>query len=168
LKVVLKCLWFILPAYIANATPVVISHIIGGGTPIDRGKNFIDGKRILGDGKTIEGFIGGVLVGTLFGIIQALVINNYGIIVQALLLSLGAMVGDLFGSFIKRRLGLARGAPAPLLDQLDFLLGAIAFVLLGGITIPKSYILTLIVITPLLHVGTNYLAYKAGLKKVPW
>jgi len=165
---VLKAIWFILPAYIANGTPVVVSRIIRKGTPIDRGKNFIDGRRILGDGKTVEGFIAGTLVGTFTAFLQAILMKNSSILLFGFLLSLGAMIGDLIGSFIKRRLGLARGAPAPLLDQLDFLLGAIFFVWLGGAHIPHSYILILVVLTPILHFMTNYAAYKLKLKSVPW
>jgi len=168
LQIVLKAIWFILPAYIANGTPVVVSHIIRKGTPIDRGKNFIDGRRILGDGKTVEGFIAGTLVGTFTAFLQAILMKNSSILFLGFLLSLGAMIGDLIGSFIKRRLGLARGAPAPLLDQLDFLLGAIFFAWLSGVYIPRSYILILIVLTPILHFMTNYVAYKLKLKSVPW
>ena len=40
---------FIIPAYVANSIPVVM----GGGPPLDGGRMWKDGKRILGDGKTI-------------------------------------------------------------------------------------------------------------------
>ena len=39
-----SAIWFILPAYFANAAPVVL----GGGPPLDMGKKFLDGRRILG------------------------------------------------------------------------------------------------------------------------
>ena len=54
-------IWLGLPAWIANATPV----IFGGGRPIDGGRFMRDGHRILGDGKTIRGFIVGVFFGIL-------------------------------------------------------------------------------------------------------
>ena len=44
-------------AYISNAGMV----IVGGGKPIDGGKNFIDGRRLFGDHKTWKGFIFGPL-----------------------------------------------------------------------------------------------------------
>ncbi len=50
-------LLFIIPAYISNAGMV----IVGGGKPIDGGKNFIDGRRLFGDHKTWKGFIFGPL-----------------------------------------------------------------------------------------------------------
>jgi len=87
--------WYILPAYVANASPV----ILGGGRPIDGGRYWRDGRRILGDGKTWRGFIGGVAAGTLVGVIQYLITPDFygslGTAVKlAFLLSFGALVGD--------------------------------------------------------------------------
>ncbi|HIH72167.1 MAG TPA: CDP-archaeol synthase, partial [Thermococcaceae archaeon] len=62
----LEALWYILPAYFANASPVIFK----GKTPMDFGKSFVDGKRILGDGKTWRGFFGGLFTGILIGVIQ--------------------------------------------------------------------------------------------------
>ncbi|MFH1470329.1 MAG: CDP-archaeol synthase, partial [Candidatus Micrarchaeota archaeon] len=47
----LEVIILVLPAYVANASPV----ILGGGTPVDFGRLFYDKKRILGDGKTWKG-----------------------------------------------------------------------------------------------------------------
>ena len=44
------------------------------------------------------------------------------------LLGFGALLGDALGSFIKRRMGIGRGKPAPILDQIDFLIVATCFV----------------------------------------
>ena len=156
---------FILPCYVANASPVIFKNIIPMKTPIDRGKNFIDGKRILGDGKTIEGFIIGTLVGSFIGFILVLLkMHNY---ISVVLLSLGAMTGDCIGSFLKRRLGIPRGKPLPLVDQLTFVI--IALLMCSTITyIPPLYYLYAILITPPLHLGSNYVAYLLKLKEVPW
>jgi len=173
-NLILQSLIFILPAYTANATPVITSKLLRTSTPIDLRKNFIDGRRIFGEGKTIEGFLSGLIVGTLVGIaVSATPLNT--ILPQSLkltplksfVLSLGALLGDLLGSFIKRRLGIPRGAPAPLLDQLDFLLVALLlYVLIFG-TIDLSYIAVLVPLTVVLHIATNYIAYKLRLKPVP-
>ena len=48
---------FIVPAYFSNAGMV----IVGGGKPIDRGKFWRDGRRILGDHKTTSGLVKGPL-----------------------------------------------------------------------------------------------------------
>ncbi len=54
------------PALITNGMMVLVGKIKGiKSYPIDCGKNFFDGKRILGDGKTWNGFIGGWITGFL-------------------------------------------------------------------------------------------------------
>lgn len=50
-------LLFIVPAYFSNAGMV----IVGGGKPLDKGKLWHDGRRILGDHKTISGLVKGPL-----------------------------------------------------------------------------------------------------------
>ena len=44
-----------LPAYLPNP----VAALFGGGTPVDRGMNFSDGRRIFGDGKTYRGLVCG-------------------------------------------------------------------------------------------------------------
>jgi len=175
---ILKTIWLLLPAY----TPNNFAVVFGGGTPIDLGKEFIDGRRILGDGKTIRGFVAGVLGGLLVAHIQLVVehIFNFKIysslsytqfLQLAFLLAFGSMVGDSVGSFIKRRLGFERGKSLPILDQLTFLIFAYLF---ASLTYAFKSLFTLdviilsIIITPLLHIITNVIAYMLKLKEVPW
>lgn len=144
------------PAYVANSFPVILK----GKKPIDLGRNFIDGRRIFGDGKTIEGFLSGLFLGTLLGVVV-----NYTL--HAFLLSLGALTGDLIGAFIKRRLGMPRGHPAPILDQLDFVIGALAFIsIIYPVTLEQ--VLFLVLVTPPIHLIANFLAYLLRLKSHPW
>ena len=63
---VVHALVFIFPAYCANGAPV----IFGGGRSLDGGRSFLDGKPILGSHKTIRGFFGGLVIGTLVGFVQ--------------------------------------------------------------------------------------------------
>ena len=147
------------------------------------------GKRILGDGKTWRGFFGGALTGFAFGLIQIGIVGALGSenvwgyggwpwsLCTILSLGFGSMIGDSVGSFIKRRIGKERGAKAPVLDQYNFVVGAVVFVLLfrpdwflehfidgNGIF---GLILFLIVV-PVLHRGVNIIGYKMGKKNVPW
>jgi len=89
-------------------------------------------------------------------------------------LSFGAMLGDSFGSFIKRRLGIESGGRAFLLDQLTFVL--VAWLLLwlfypawfmAHFGKPVS-VSTILVITPIIHRIVNIIGYKMGKKDVPW
>jgi len=155
--------WFILPAYVANASPVVL----GGGRPIEGGRRLADGRPIFGPGKTVRGFLGGLLAGTVVGGIQAAVSGSSILLFVGFLLSLGALCGDLLGSFIKRRMGLERGRPAPPLDQLGFLLFAVLFALPARAPSLEIFLI-LLAITPAVHLAANCLAYIAGLKDRPY
>jgi len=154
----------ILPAMVANATPVLAK----GRRPIDMGARFIDGRRLLGDGKTWEGLAAGIAAGSLTGAILALALQNSTLAYIGLIASLGAMLGDIIASFIKRRLGLERGAPAPILDQLNFYLGAAALLYIVGYKITLPIFAALAVISGLAHITANIVAYKLKLKNVPW
>jgi CDP-2,3-bis-(O-geranylgeranyl)-sn-glycerol synthase len=158
---VLSAVWFILPAYLANGGALVL----GGGMPLDLGRKLGDGRRILGDGVTIRGTLGGIVVGLLVGLLQKLSIDPYFGALLGFLLGTGAMFGDALGSLVKRRLGVGRGKSAPVLDQVGFLLFALAFAAL--ITeVLFTTIVILLILTPTLHLVTNAIAYQLGMKKV--
>ncbi len=155
-----------LPCYVANAAPVVVAKLMPRRHPIDFGLKFLDGRRIFGDSKSIEGFAAGVAAGSAASLpLHALGLLSVG---EGVALACGAMLGDLLGSFVKRRLGLGPGAPAPLLDQLLFLITALALyqALFGLLEVPTAIVLCLI--TPPLHLATNFVAYRLGLKDRPW
>ena len=170
LKLSLQAIWFILPAYFANAVPAAISkfrEIQRYNQPIDSGTK-LDGKPILGRGKTWIGIFAGVLTGTFVGYIQSFFPGTPYMTVQlACLLSIGALVGDMVKSLIKRRIGIRSGKPWPFFDQIDFLIGAFAFSLFVT-EMNWYYFGILLIITPIAHYLANYLGWKLGLKKVPW
>lgn len=153
-----------LPAMVANASPVFLKS----GTPVDFGKKFIDGKRILGDGKTWEGLFLGMWFGGTVALTLWLLLDDFMIFVYGLVGSLGALLGDMLFSFIKRRLGIKRGAPLPLADQLDFFLGATAMMLLLGWRPNLTLWLITAFIIVFLHLLANRIAYMIKLKDVPW
>ncbi len=177
-------LWFFLPAYVANPSAV----LFGGGTPVDFGKTWKSGKRILGDGKTWRGTFGGIFSGTFIGLLTGALAEvtgftpfSYGscqnTICVPLVFATGSMVGDMLGSLIKRRIGLERGAKAPLLDQYDFVMGTLLFALIFAPSwfLEKYWwdghwvcLLAVLVLTPILHRAVNIAGYKMGKKDVPW
>ena len=171
-----KALLIIFPAYAANGFPPLAK----GKRPIDGRKNFIDGKRIFGDGKTIEGFALGMLAGTLVGALEAYLyadLNAYAMQFDVILplitlqigflIALGTLCGDLVGSFIKRRLGLKRGADVILLDQWNFIIGTVLFVY-WFTEINVWMLIIMLAITPLIHRIANIIAHKIKVKKEPW
>lgn len=162
-RLIIEALIFIFPAYCANAVPV----ITGGGLPLDFGKKFFDGKPIFGKNKTFRGFFSGLAVGTAVGFVES-VFFNYPIIF-GLLLSLGALFGDLTAAFAKRRLGLSPGDLLPIVDQVDFVIGAILFSLpICSHTLSWELLAAVLIVTPPIHLLTNFVAYKLGLKSNPW
>jgi len=163
-QLLFSAIWFILPAYVANAVPVVF----GGGSPIDGNRKFVDGRPIFGQGKTIRGFIIGLVAGSIVGLLQGVVLNQlYTYFLRGLLLTLGALLGDLLGSFIKRRLNISRGDMAPILDQLGFVV--FALLLTGPLVLPGwDVVLAILVVTPPIHLAANFMSYKLGLKSRPY
>lgn len=152
---------YIWPAYVANGAPV----IFGGGAPLDLNKK-LGGKPIFGKHKTIRGLVAGLLAGFVMAFIESFFLPY--MLPVGILLSIGAMSGDLLGSFVKRRIGSKEGSQIILLDQYPFLVLALLLAYPLGRT-PGIYgILFLVVLTGVLHVLTNFSAYKMRLKKVPW
>jgi len=156
-----EALLFIGPSYVANAAPL----LFGGGNPLDGGRNFVDGKRIFGSHKTVRGFFAGVIAGTIMGVAESLVDSN--LLLGGFMIALGAVLGDLLGAFVKRRLKMKPGSPFPVVDQLDFVLGGL---ILGSLIFPMSWaaILLVVLATPPIHLGTNFGAYRLGIKKTYW
>jgi len=164
----IETLLILIPLYIANSTAM----LLGGKTPIDFNQNFFDKKPLLGKGKTIKGTLFGM--GT--GIIAVLIVNYYfqgnvpiiqNYLYYGILLAAGAILGDLIGSFIKRRMNINRGRPVLLLDQLDFVFGGL---LLGSLiyNISIQMVFLICVVTLFAHKTANFIAFKFKLKKVPW
>jgi len=172
----IEALWFILPAYAANGLAVLAR----GKHPIDFNKKFIDKKPLLGRGKTYEGFIFAVFISTCIATVEMLVLPYLPFdespvelyIVKmtpfiGFVLGVGAMLGDMMGSFIKRRIGIERGRPAPVLDQDDFIIGSI-LASSFFISIKIEWIILLLIITPFFHLLANVIAYLLRLKNEPY
>ncbi len=187
-----QALWFFLPAFVANPSAV----LWGGGTPMDFGRTLGDGERLFGDGKTWRGLVGGTLSGAAlglllylpFGLLAATSSWSFGLpatdlggaallaFAASAALALGALLGDLVGAFVKRRMHKPRGAKAPGLDQYDFVAGGLlTSLLVASWSVPRFFsgdgwygLLAIILITPALHRGVNIVGYRLGKKHEPW
>lgn len=171
----IEAVWLMFPAYGANG----LCMLARGKRPIDGGRTFRN-KPVFGPGKTWEGLILGVIIAILVATFQMFMFPfipwdlspvPLDIVPMSpflgLIIGLGAMIGDLGGSFVKRRLGISRGKPAPLLDQLDFIIGMFVF-LAFAITVKWEWVVILVILTPVLHLIANGIAYLLKLKKVPY
>jgi len=88
---------------------------------------------------------------------------------RIILCSFGAGVGDLVGSWAKRRKGIDRGEPFWIVDQIDFLFGCLVLTLpyVWGHFHLQTFIF-LMIFTPSLTVIANTTSYLTGHKKIPW
>lgn len=193
----LQALWLFLPAYIANMAPVFLSKLFPKwNAPIDGGRTGKDGVRLLGDGKTWRGLIGGAVVAALAALLLAHArfwdgFTDYAAtetgffwapLVIGFAFGLGALVGDAVKSYFKRRSGRERGRPWIGPDQLDFVVGGLLLAAIAGWLLPaqngdwtQTWLiqrwwipLFIVVVTPLLHWLVNVLGYALKLKKEPW
>jgi len=98
---------------VSNGTPVVANWILRErfAAPLDGGIGFVDGRPLFGRAKTIRGFVLAI-VATAAAAPMVGLDWKIGALVGA-----AAMVGDVFSSFLKRRMGLAASSRATGLDQ---------------------------------------------------
>jgi CDP-2,3-bis-(O-geranylgeranyl)-sn-glycerol synthase len=125
----IKALYYFLPALIANMVPVLVKRVELFNYPVH--------KKWFGTHKTVRGIFFAVLSGFSVYLLQYLLfikdvtssisIINYAdtTLLLGLLLPLGAILGDLFESFVKRRLNIKEGKDWYPYDQFDFVLGAL-------------------------------------------
>ena len=195
LETIAQALWLILPAYVANASAV----IVGGGLPIDFGKKWWDGERILGDGKTWRGLFAGAFMGMTVGFglcvaakwitpteynflqFENLDFEGFPVMIPIIFsLCFGALMGDTLKSFFKRRIGKKRGENWFIFDQLDFILGALLLCLIISSALYALrvtdynwffkvfslwHLLVIFIVTPFVHILVNILHDMVGRKR---
>ncbi|MEK6949391.1 MAG: CDP-2,3-bis-(O-geranylgeranyl)-sn-glycerol synthase [Nanoarchaeota archaeon] len=177
-NIILQCVYFILPAYFANMAPVIVKDFFKKiAIPLDFGKTLGD-KPIFGEHKTFRGLIFGVLFAIILTHMQYLLYQNniftdFAIVdysnwlLIGFLLGLGAMIGDLIKSFLKRRLGYEPGKPFIPFDQTDFIIGALAFTY--PITKLSFYKMLIIwTVSFVLHIIVNHIAFYTGIRREKW
>ncbi len=98
---------------VANGTPVILKDILRErlANPLDAGAKFMDGRPVFGSSKTYRGIFSSILVTSACA---ALIGPSWKI---GALVAGVAMAGDLFSSFVKRRMNLPAGSKATVLDQ---------------------------------------------------
>jgi CDP-diglyceride synthetase len=98
---------------LANGTPIVAKKIFGPrfARPLDAGIMFLDGRPLFGPSKTIRGIMASILITTASAPLVGLDLTIGAIVAGA------AMTGDLFSSFVKRRLNFPPSSQALGLDQ---------------------------------------------------
>ena len=172
-------IWIIAPAFVANAAALFsrrIKFLKPIAIPVDLEKKWFDGRRIIGNSKTIRGFVTGIFAAILSAVVIfyaseyfkiSVFISLSSAILTSTILGFGALLGDAVKSFFKRRIGMKEGKNLIFFDQLDFLIGAI-LISLPFDHFPARFILVIIAATFVLHIITNIIAFYLKLKRVPW
>jgi len=162
-----------MPAYFSNMAPVIVKRWFKGlAFPIDSGKG------IFGNNKTVRGLLFGVLFAVIIAYMQfslyrfnsfstLSLIDYSNWLLVGFLLGLGALLGDLTESFIKRRLKIKPGERFFPWDQLDFILGSLLLVSLA-VSLTLNMVLVIIIISVLGHIIVNHSAYYLGIRKEKW
>jgi CDP-2,3-bis-(O-geranylgeranyl)-sn-glycerol synthase len=169
-SIIIKSLYFFLPAYFANMAPVLFKKL-----------PFLDisiSEKLFGKNKTWRGIFVAVVVGYLTFVLQKIAYSE-GFTSWALIdysdftvlfgaaLGLGAIVGDLVKSYYKRKAGIAPGTPWWGFDQLDFVFGGIAASFI--FYVPRVEVVTiLIVFSPVLHMLVNRIGYFLKIRKAKY
>ncbi len=161
----LELLYLMAPAYAANMAPPLVRYWRGWNRPIN--------ARWLGEHKTVIGFGAGVIAAVVAAGIQSRLrwaspISSVGHpLAHGLRLGFGAMLGDTIKSLVKRRVGIPPGAPWVPFDQLDFVLGALAF---GHRQIRPSArdAMAIVALSIAGHVAVNHVAYHLGIRDTRW
>lgn len=178
--IVLQSVYFMLPAYVANMLPQIFARfklLEFLKIPVDFDVKMGE-QTVFGNHKTWRGIAVGVLGSILVVLLQRslndvdsflgvslLDYSSVNVLIVGFLFGAGALFGDIFKSFIKRRINIAPGKSMPLFDQLDFVIGALLFIAL--VYMPSwPHIVAILILSPLLHVAVNIIAYFLKLKKV--
>lgn len=174
--------WFFGPAGLANVCAFAsgkIRFLKPFNYPADFGLRF-RGKRVLGNHKTIRGFVIGILA-AIFGVYlqvffynifpwqQQLLPINYNAInpwLLGFLLGFGALAGDSIKSFFKRQVGIQPGRSWVPFDQIDYIVGGIVFTWFYVSLVWYQYII-LFVVWVLIHPLSTYIGFLFKLRHKP-
>ena len=165
--------------YVSNGIPVVIKNV-----PIVSDWDTPLWEARLGRNKTIRGLVSGIFAAMLTGwllhlawssgigffttnVYLAGVGSAWHAILIGGIMGLGALFGDAFKSYWKRRLSIPSGAPWIPWDGVDYILGT--FLFLSPFFVPTPVqIIFLLILSPLLSAVSNVTSYLIGWKNVPY
>ncbi len=174
--------WFFAPVGLANEAAWVsgkIPFINKFSFPVDFYAKYRK-KRVLGNHKTIRGFLFGILAGIIAVYIQIylyqhiaylrqiipLNYNSINPIIFGTLSGFGAIIGDSVKSFFKRQIGIQPGNSWFPFDQIDYTLGGIIFTSFY-IRLSLYHYVLLFLLWFILHPLFNLIGYLLKLKDKP-
>jgi len=148
---------------VANGVPVIVKKLSGKlfAQSLDGGVIFLDRQPLFGSSKTIRGILFSIILTTAFAPLIGLE-WKIGVVVAIM-----AMTGDLFSSFLKRRMKLPSSSQAIGLDQIpESLFPVLACQPMLGLTV-----LDIVVVVALFFIAGNLLSvllFKWGIRDRPF
>ncbi|RFA31145.1 hypothetical protein CAI21_00330 [Alkalilimnicola ehrlichii] len=148
---------------IANGAPILARNIAGTRFlyALDGGRLYDDGRPLFGPSKTILGVVASALLTTL-----AASLFGFSVAI-GLLIAATAMLGDLFSSFVKRRLGYPPSSFASGLDQIpEALLPALILMPVLGLSFAE--VILVVAIFVVVDLSLSILLYAARVRSQPY
>jgi CDP-2,3-bis-(O-geranylgeranyl)-sn-glycerol synthase len=128
---------------------------------IDCGRRLADNNRILGSSKTWRGVIGAVMFTSIGAVLLGYPAST------GVLIAVYAVLGDVFSSYIKRRLGMAPSSMAPLLDQVpESLFPALMF--MDTFEMNYQSIIILVCVFIVIELLLSFILFKLGIRNKPY
>lgn len=182
IKILFFVFWFFAPAGVAN-----IGAFFSGKIPFVREFKYpvdmrlkVRGKRVLGDNKTLRGFVCGIALSVFTVFLQIYLYEHVELIQKSMLLNyssinpvifgslsgFGALFGDSLKSYFKRQLNIPPGGSWFPFDQVDYIFGGIFFI---SFYVRLTYLeyIALFLMWFLLHPLTTLIGYLLRLKDSP-
>jgi CDP-2,3-bis-(O-geranylgeranyl)-sn-glycerol synthase len=148
---------------VANSAPIAARRLLADrwAAPLDGGLTFVDGRPLLGPGKTIRGVAAAVVATALASWVLGMS-PQVGALLGAV-----SMAGDALASFVKRRLGVAPSGRATGLDQVpESLLPLLA--VQGMLDLSAVQILAVTIAFFILEIPLARWAFRLGLRERPY
>jgi hypothetical protein len=158
-----ELLQLLLLIIIANGAPIITRHWLNDNFSyaVDLGHDLADNNRIFGPSKTWRGIFSSLLATPVVAVLLGFSIET------GLMVAVYAVVGDLFSSFIKRRLSMTASSMAPLLDQVpeSFIP---AFMMRQTFSLDILSVMWLVLIFITIELLLSHILYKWGVRKRPY
>ncbi|MBA1149576.1 CDP-archaeol synthase [Ectothiorhodospiraceae bacterium WFHF3C12] len=148
---------------LANGAPIVAARLAGRrwAWPVDAGLHWADGRRLLGPSKTWRGLAVGVAAAAVAGAGLGLPLWT-GAVIGGL-----SLVGDLFSSFIKRRIGVPASGRATGLDQIPEALVPTAL-LAPALGLNWTEAVAVVAAFVVVELALSWAGYRIGLRQRPY
>lgn len=159
----IESLSLLLLIIIANGSPILIRWLLNDGfnLAVDLGQALPDKKRIFGSSKTWRGIFTALLATSA----AAWFLGHSP--ETGLMVAIYAILGDLFSSFIKRRLSMQPSSMAPLLDQVPESLFPAAM-MMKTFDLDFLSVIQLVLTFIIVELVLSHILYRWGLRKRPY